>query len=131
MDSLATVKTLRAAPKLWLDPRGPLALPLSYLPRLAPWLVRFVAAARPAAAARHREALHQLNQAAVPAWERCLDDLGAGEQLVRSGYLLVWENPAKRDDALAHSRYLSRWDISSELVEGERLRQLEPNLSVE
>ncbi len=72
IDPLSTPATLRKAPWLWLDPHGALALPLRYLPRLAPWLMRFVAAARPARVAKGRQALAALNGAAVAAWQRCL-----------------------------------------------------------
>ena len=39
--------TLKKVPRWLLDPEGPLTIRWSYLPRLAPWLVRFVAASAP------------------------------------------------------------------------------------
>ncbi|KOO12002.1 FAD-dependent oxidoreductase, partial [Vibrio xuii] len=72
IDPLATKKTLAAAPRMWLDPRGPLALPWKYLPQALPWLARFVRSASSARVEASRQALYQLNQAAVPAWQRCL-----------------------------------------------------------
>ncbi len=129
IDPLSTVKTLRSALSMWLNPHGPLALPLAYLHRILPWLTRFIGAAHPKTADRSREALRSLNQAAVPAWQRCLDDIGATEQLLTSGYLLVWESADKLEDAKAHARYLTPWGIRTELVSGEQLAQLEPVLA--
>ena len=129
IEPLSTAKTLRAALAMWLNPHGPLSLPLAHLPRILPWLMRFVWAARQHRVNHGRNALRQLNQASVPAWERCLKDIGATEQLVRSGHLLVWESSAKLAAAKQHADYLSQWGIVTELVQGERLAQLEPDLA--
>jgi len=43
---VATPGVLRRVPGMLFDPLGPLTLRWSYLPRLAPWLLRFAAASR-------------------------------------------------------------------------------------
>lgn len=129
IDPLATRKTLASAPRMWIDPNGPLALPWKYLPKALPWLGRFIQSASSARAAASRDALRQLNQAAVPAWQRCLADIGATEYLVSSGYLLVWESENKLEEAKAHAAYLAQWDIESVLLQGAQLREKEPELA--
>jgi D-amino-acid dehydrogenase len=129
IDPLATKKTLAAAPRMWMDPKGPLALPWKYLPQALPWLARFVRSASSARVEASRQALYQLNQAAVPAWQRCLADIGAEEYLVPSGYLLVWESENKLDEAKTHAAYLAQWDIESVLLQGAQLREKEPELA--
>lgn len=129
IDPLATKKTLAAAPRMWMDPKGPLALPWKYLPQALPWLTRFVRSASSARVEASRQALYQLNQAAVPAWQRCLADIGAEEYLVPSGYLLVWESENKLDEAKTHAAYLAQWDIESVLLQGAQLREKEPELA--
>ncbi|HHX8581979.1 TPA: NAD(P)/FAD-dependent oxidoreductase [Vibrio diabolicus] len=129
IDPLATKKTLSAAPRMWLDPKGPLALPWKYLPQALPWLARFVRSASSARVEASRQALYQLNQAAVPAWQRCLADIGAEEYLVPSGYLLVWESENKLDEAKTHAAYLAQWGIESVLLQGAQLREKEPELA--
>ncbi|MEX6501026.1 NAD(P)/FAD-dependent oxidoreductase [Pseudomonas zhanjiangensis] len=129
IDPLANAKTLRGALPMLLDPHGPLALPLAYLHRSLPWLARFVAAARPARVARSQEGLRQLNRAAIGAWQRCLNDIGASEQLCQSGYLLVWESPERLEEARAHGRYLKQWQVACELIDAARVAQLEPALA--
>ena len=44
---VATPGVLRQVPGMLLDPDGPLVIRWSHLPRLVPYLVRFIAAARP------------------------------------------------------------------------------------
>lgn len=129
IDPLSTPATLRKAPRLWLDTHGPLSLPLRYLPRLAPWLIRFFAAARPAQVAKGRQALAALNGASVAAWQRCLADIGAEEELLASGYLLVWESDQGRDAAKAQMEHLQRWGYEVEWLEAPALLEREPGLT--
>src|SRR5262249_24778057 len=44
---LAMPGVMRDALSMLLDPAAPLRIPLSYLPKAAPWLAQFVRAARP------------------------------------------------------------------------------------
>ncbi|UTV27863.1 NAD(P)/FAD-dependent oxidoreductase [Photobacterium atrarenae] len=129
VDPLATPATLAGAPAMWLDPKGPLSLPLRYLHRALPWLARFLRAAAPGRVEHSRAALTALNRAAVPAWQRCLADIGATEQLVPSGYLLVWESPDKLEAARDHARDLAKQGITTELLQGEALAAKEPELA--
>ncbi|WP_417225351.1 NAD(P)/FAD-dependent oxidoreductase [Amphritea sp.] len=128
IEPLSNPATLRSALSLWLNPKGPLALPLRYLHRIAPWLLRFVMAARPQSLQRSRAALLQLNRESIAAWQRSLEDIGAPELLVKSGYLLVWES-ADTQAAEQHQRWLNDHGIQTELVQGARLLELEPALA--
>lgn len=128
IEPLSNPTTLRSALMLWLKPNGPLSLPLQYLINITPWLVKFIKAARPESLASSRRGLIQLNQNSIDAWQRCLDDIGASEQIVKSGYLLVWESSTKLDEALKQQCWLNENGIATELVKGERLAELEPAL---
>ena len=128
IDPLGTPETLKLVPKLWMDPKGPLCLPPSYLPKLTPWLLRFLQASRAYPAQQGRSALAQLNQASVSAWQRCLTAVGAQSHLVQCGYLLVWET-ANQSDARSHQAFLNDWEIESELVTGDDVMALEPEIS--
>ncbi|WP_104202902.1 NAD(P)/FAD-dependent oxidoreductase [Billgrantia saliphila] len=129
IDPLSTPAMLRQAPRLWLDPHGAVALPFRYLPRLLPWLARFIAAARPAQVTQGRQALAALNESAVAAWRRCLAGIGAEEELVASGYLLVWESDRGRAEAKRHMAHLQHWGVEVEWLEAEEIRAREPGLS--
>src|SRR5690348_7741639 len=87
---LASPKAWRHLPRWLLDPLGPLAIRPSYLPRLAPWMLRFLAASRPAQIEHGTQALSALNRLALPAWERRLDALDLSGHLRRRGFLSVW-----------------------------------------
>ncbi len=59
---------LRNLPGLFLNPESPLAIRLTALPALVPWLSRFARQSLPAAAHRNGRALAGLLRDAMPAW---------------------------------------------------------------
>lgn len=126
---LSTPETLKAAPMLWGHRHGPLSLPPSYLPKLAPWLWRFVKAAAPRQVERGRQGLMALNQSAVGAWQRLLDRADLSNELIPSGYLLVWEAKHSLPQVHHHAEQMARWNIETQILEQEALREYEPGLS--
>lgn len=88
---LATPGIMRRAPFWLLDPDGPLSVPPPYLPRIAPWLLRFWRASwrdRYAAALAAQTALMALSQAA---FERLVADEGFEPLLRREGQLQLYD----------------------------------------
>jgi D-amino-acid dehydrogenase len=125
-----------SAPGLWRkvpgylsDPLGPLTIRWSYLPRLLPWLTRFLRAGSTAAkVARTGRALQPL-LADAPALHRSLAEAaGVGDLITRQGVLFAFpDREAFRAEAAAwrvRSENGTRW---LELDEDE-LRQREPSL---
>lgn len=101
---LATPGIMCKAPKWLLDPFGPLSIPPTYLPWIAPWLWRFWRASRPA---RYRAALDaqagllRLSQAAL---ERQVADTRGAPLLRREGQLQLF------DSARSFRASLPMWD---------------------
>jgi len=125
-----------SAPGIWkkvpgylADPLGPLAIRWRYLPRLWPWLWRFVRAgateARLAATAR---ALAPLLADAPERHRRLAEEAGVGSLIMRQGVLFVFPDRAAFEAESLSWRLRrengTRW---LELDENE-LRQREPNL---
>jgi D-amino-acid dehydrogenase len=114
----------------WLaDPLGPLTIRWRYLPRLLPWLTRFLRAgateARVAATAR---ALRPLLHEAPERHRRLADEAGVGELITRQGVLFVF--PSRADfDAEGLSWRLRRENGVCWLeLSDDELRQREPSL---
>ncbi|TDX22837.1 D-amino-acid dehydrogenase [Modicisalibacter xianhensis] len=126
---LSTPDTLRRAPKLLLDPHGPLVLPPRYLVALMPWLWRFTMAARKKHVSHGQRALAALNARAVAAWQRCLDSIGAREELIASGYLMVWERPSALGQARQHQAQLNAYGIDAELLDADAVQARDSGLS--
>ncbi|OZI23108.1 amino acid dehydrogenase [Bordetella genomosp. 9] len=120
--------SLKAARWL-LDPLGPLAIRLSYAPRLLPWLRVFNQVGQPEHFRRISRALAALNDRALADLAPLLDDLGLAGQLHRRGALTVYETDA------AYATDAGEWAWKRELgvrwrpVTVDELRQLEPALA--
>jgi D-amino-acid dehydrogenase len=92
---LASPGILRKAPRWLLDPLGPLAIRPGYLPRIAPWLVRFWRASQPdrvRASTAAQAALMDLSATETPA---LLATAGAAHLIRSEGVLHVYESEAE------------------------------------
>src|SRR6218665_1017361 len=87
---IASPKILRQVPKFLMDPLGPLSIRPTYFPKLLPWLVRFVLAARPQAYERSIQGLGALQQRALPAWLARAEKTGLQRHIHRQGGLYVF-----------------------------------------
>ncbi len=127
IDPLASPKAWRRLPKWLLDPLGPLTIRPSYLPSIAPWMLRFLAASRPSRVAASRAAIIALNGLSLPAWERRLDKLGIAERhLRRRGYLYVFTQSGDQRGMMGTILHQRQLGMDVELLDGPGLRRLEP-----
>ena len=119
----------RKVPGYLMDPLGPLTIRWSYLPRLLPWLRRFVQAGSTAAkVAAIGRALQPL-LANAPALHRTLaEEAGVGDLIARQGVLFVFpDRSAFEAEALSWRVRADNGVRWLELDEDE-LRQREPSL---
>ncbi|MBP2300730.1 NAD(P)/FAD-dependent oxidoreductase [Azospirillum picis] len=123
---LASPKAWAHMPRWVVDPLGPLSISPRHLPRLAPWLLRFVAASRPDRIAAGSRAIHALNALSLPAWERRLDGLGLSHHLRRTGILSVWTDRSAFAAADGLLRRQSELGIAVERLDAAGVRALEP-----
>ncbi|HJS88200.1 MAG TPA: FAD-dependent oxidoreductase, partial [Acetobacteraceae bacterium] len=123
-----------SAPGIWrkvpgwvADPLGPLTIRWRYLPRMLPWLARFLAAgATEAKVAATARALRPLLEAAPERHALLAEDAGVGDLIVRGGLLYIFPSRAAFEaEALAWRVRASTGVRWIELDEHE-LRQREP-----
>ncbi|HZU88785.1 MAG TPA: FAD-dependent oxidoreductase [Stellaceae bacterium] len=132
---------LSRIPLMLLDPDGPVVLRWRYLPRLAPWLLKLVMAARPQRVERTVAALAALLAHAVPAYDALLrptpcdasrgDPItaGAADLVRRPGWLKVYATARGFAETAAERRLLSRHGVRFEVLTADEIRQLEPALA--
>ncbi|ERE17763.1 NAD(P)/FAD-dependent oxidoreductase [Pseudogulbenkiania ferrooxidans] len=122
---LAEPGVLRKVPGWMLDPLGPLALRWRYLPTLAPWLLRFLAASRPRRVAELTQALAALLGRVNDDYAALIPRAGLGHLWRRHGNLTLYRNREELDAAAPawddKRRHGVRWLALSRdaLVEGE------------
>jgi D-amino-acid dehydrogenase len=120
---------IRNVPRWLLDPLGPLSLRWSYLPAIAPWLLRFIRAGAPEKVRAQARALRPLVGPTLETLKPLVSAAGAGDLVHRLGHLYVYRSAESLErDRLA-------WDLRRENgveideFDADELRQLEPALS--
>jgi len=125
---VATPGLLRKVPGMLLDARGPLALRWSYLPRIAPWLLRFAAASRPKRVEQISIALAALLAGSFAAFDRLLEMADAANMLRRTGWLCVYETEAGLEAYRPMLEVQRRRGVSFDILNRDALREFEPAL---
>jgi D-amino-acid dehydrogenase len=126
---VATPDTWKHIPKYLSDPLGPLRIRWSYLPALAPWLIRLVRAGTPQRIEAQARALKTILAPCLDSLLPLARDAGADHLVARNGILIAYRSQGTWDaDAAA-------WDIRRrngtqwEELDTDELRQFDPNLS--
>ena len=126
---IAGPDTLRQVPGYLMDPLGPLAIRWSYLPRIAPWLIRYALAGTPARIEEQARALKSLIGPSLETLMTMVRHAGAEGLVRRNGILIVYRSEESwRSDERA-------WDlrrrngIAWEVLSADELRQFDPSLS--
>ncbi len=125
---VATPGTLKAVPGWIGDPTAPLSIRWSYLPRLVPWLARFLASSTPARVADISAALAQLTDRVFDAYQPLIDNARAQHLVRRNGVMFVYgtaKSFAKDEPDIAVRR---RHGVKVEEIGIDEMRQLAPGL---
>lgn len=125
----ATPGVIKAIPRMLADPVSPVAVRWSYLPRLAPWLLRFLAAARPKEVKRISEALAGLLGGAIDAFTPWLTAAGEPGLIERTGWLCVYESKRGFQAYQPMLELQRRLGVRFEVLEPGELYEREPNLA--
>ena len=122
----------RRVPAMLFDPMSPLILRWRHLPRAAPWLLRFLAAGRLSSYRRIAADMAPLVARARGEHETSIAEHGVEPGLLRAdGYIHAFRD-RRRFAAMALQREaLKTHGVRAEVLERDRLRELEPALSRE
>lgn len=120
---------VRDVPGLLLDRHGPLSIAPSYLPRLLPWLWRFVLASRRRDHDRGVRQLAELNAGALEATRDLYRRAGLLPWLNDTGALHLHETPASLARARESWKLKAAHGYAHALIDPGELRDIEPDLA--
>ena len=126
---IAMPGTLKKVPGYLMDPLGPLRIRWSYLPWLAPWLIRYIRAGTPERIEQQAVALKSL---LFPCLETLMDlarDAGAERYIARNGILMVYRTEAGWNADSYAFDIRRRHGIEWHELNADELRQFDPHLS--
>ena len=126
---VATPGLWKRVPSMLLDPMSPLALRWRYLPKLMPWLARFLAAGTRANASRIAAEMAPLTTRAFAAHQKLARESGGGGLLKPVGWLEIHRDEAALAEAAFELEMMDAAGIGYEVLDANQLHQLEPGLS--
>ncbi len=126
---LAHKGMLKKLPGWMMDPLGPLSIPPAYLPKLAPWLIRFLRAGDPRKFDASLTAQAAMMRLAESEWAGLAERAGAAGMVSHEGAIDLYEGEAEFKTSLPGWAARDRFGIPYEHVSGARLAELQPGLS--
>jgi D-amino-acid dehydrogenase len=125
---VATPGVMWDVPKYLMDPLGPLAIRWSYLPKIAPWLMRFVAASKPERVEEISIALRSILTRATDVHRDLARTIGESTMLRETGWLGVFESDKKFESYQWDLDLQKRRGVEYKIMRQEEIRQFEPAL---
>jgi D-amino-acid dehydrogenase len=126
---VAAPGVLWRVPRYLFDPEGPLRIRWSYLPRLAPWLLRFVRASRRDRYEASTVALATLLARVRETYSPLIEDADAVDLVHRTGTLQVFETADGFRGGQEEAALRRRLGGSAETLAAAEIRQLAPALA--
>jgi len=128
-EPVATPGILKKVPGMLMDPLGPLRIRWQYLPQLAPWLIKFVAASNAARVEEISFALRALSERSLTSFKPLLQDAGLGDMVRELGWLSIYRSEQKFADAQWDLDLQRRRGVKLEILQQHELRQFEPTIA--
>jgi D-amino-acid dehydrogenase len=125
---VATPGVLWDVPRYLMDPLGPLAIRWSYLPKIAPWLLRFIAASKPERVEAISIALRSILTRATDVHRDLARAIGEASMLRETGWLGVFESDKKFESYQWDLDLQKRRGVEYKIMHQEEIRQFEPAL---
>jgi len=126
---VATPDTWKNIPKYLSDPLGPLRIRWSYLPTLAPWLIRLVRSGTPERIEAQARALKMILGPCLETLLPLARNAGAEDLVARNGILIAYRAQTSWDADASAWAIRKRNGIRWEELNADELRQFDPGLS--
>jgi len=120
---------IRNVPRWLLDPLGPLSLRWTYLPAIAPWLVRFIRSGTPDKVRAQARALRPLVGPTLEALKPLVAAARAEDLVHRLGHLYVYRSAESLEKDRLAWQLRRENGVEIDEFDADELRQLEPALS--
>ncbi len=116
-------------PKWLLDPKGPVDVRWSYLPKFLPWMFKFFAAGKPERVEAIADAMAQMHRPTVDLYRHHLAGTGREDLMRDSMYVFAYRDPAGANMENFEWRLRRDRGVPARKVSGGELREIEPDIS--
>jgi D-amino-acid dehydrogenase len=120
---------LRQVPRWLNDPLGPLSVRPAYMPKAAPWLMRWVRAGRMDRVREIANAMRALHRNAFDDWKDLLGESSYRDLIRQSGQVQMWDTADESASAKVERALREEHGIRSEVLGADDLRQMFPGIA--
>jgi|TARA_B100001093_G_scaffold517814_1_gene600527 D-amino-acid dehydrogenase len=115
-------------PKMLLGSYGPLALKWNYIPKMIPWILKYLKSSSKKSMMHTTKYMHQILDLSLDAYDEILSEIDTTNLVERKGIIYIWTNKNLKSRKM-EIKIRNDLGIKQRLLNREEVLELEPNLS--
>ena len=115
-------------PKMLLSSYGPLALKWNYIPKMIPWILKYLKSSTKKSMMHTTKYMHQILDLSLDAYDEILSEIDTTNLVERKGIIYIWTNKNLKSRKM-EIKIRNDLGIKQRLLNKEEVLELEPNLS--
>ena len=115
-------------PKMLLSSYGPLALKWNYIPKMIPWILKYLKSSTKKSMMHTTKYMHQILDLSLNAYDEILSEIDTTNLVERKGIIYIWTNKNLKSRKM-EIKIRQDLGIKQKLLSKEEILKLEPNLS--
>ena len=115
-------------PKMLLSSYGPLALKWNYIPKMIPWILKYLKSSTKKSMMHTTKYMHQILDLSLDAYDEILSEIDTTNLVERKGIIYIWTNKNIKSREM-EIKIRNDLGIKQRLLNREQVLELEPNLS--
>ena len=119
---------LRDIPKMLFSSYGPLALKWNYIPKMIPWILRYLKHSNKKSMLHTTKYMHQILDLSLDAYEELFKEIDITNLVDRKGIIYVWTNENLKSRNM-EIKVREELGIKQTLLKKKEILDLEPNLN--
>ncbi len=119
---------LRDIPKMLFSSYGPLALKWNYIPKMIPWILRYLKHSNKKSMLHTTKYMHQILDLSLDAYEELFKEIDITNLVDRKGIIYVWTNENLKSRNM-EIKVREELGIKQTLLKKQEILDLEPNLN--
>ena len=115
-------------PKMLLSSYGPLALKWNYIPKMIPWILKYLKSSTKKSMMHTTKFMHQILDLSLDAYDEILSEIDTTNLVERKGIIYIWTNKNLKSRKM-EIKIRDDLGIKQRLLSREEILELEPNLN--
>ncbi len=115
-------------PKMLLSSYGPLALKWNYIPKMIPWILKYLKSSTKKSMMHTTKFMHQILDLSLDAYDEILSEIDTTNLVERKGIIYIWTNKNLKSRKM-EIKIRNDLGIEQRLLSRKEVLELEPNLN--